>query len=499
MNGIDISIYQRYIDLSKVACDFVIVKATEGRSTRDDCFYQHINNALNLNKLVGFYHFAHPENNSPHDEVVNFLGTIKDYLGKGIPILDWESNAKYNVAWAKEWLDEFYATTGIVPVIYMSESVTKTYDWSQVAPKYPLWVAKYRDYEPDYNYDMSKAGTPPKIGYWSKYIMWQWTSSGRLDGYSSNLDCDQFYGDREDWEKLSRVEEKGNMKQADFIKMLKTAHDVPNYYNNHYPRNLGYYDGSRFSFDCWNMIKAILSGWHPVYEVGYYVHTDELVTGDISGQTMLEKCTERSRDFSKIHVAGTYLYIYSSPHAGIYLGDFEYNGHIVNVVECTGAWESKVQYTYVDEKGGRYQYKGGSKNKYSWEEYGLLPWVNYENIEPTPTPEPQTEYIEYTVQSGDTLTSIAKKYNTTVEAICELNPEITNPNLIYVGQVIKVPVCGYTSTSAKPIEKVYHIVKRGETLTSIAKQYGTTVGMLKLLNIFKNPNLIYVGQKIRIR
>ena len=292
----------------------------------------------------------------------------------------------------------------------------------------------------------------------------------------------------------------GNMKQLDFIKMLKTAHDVPNYYNNHYPKNLGYYDGQRFSFDCWNMIKVILSGWHPVYEVGYYVPTNQLVTGDISGYTMLTKCSDRSKDFSKIHVAGTYLYIYSSPHAGIYLGDFEYQGHIVNVVECTGAWQSKVQYTYVDENGGRYQWKGGQKNKYSWEEYGLLPWVEYDDKPiPEPTPEPQTEYIEYTVQKGDTLSKIAKEYNTTVEAICELNPEITNPNLIYVGQVIKIPVCEYTSTSAKPMEKVYHIVKSGENLTVIAKQYGTTVAKLKLLNIFKNPNLIYVGQKIRIR
>lgn len=289
------------------------------------------------------------------------------------------------------------------------------------------------------------------------------------------------------------------MKQADFLGMLKVAHDVPNYYNNHYPRNLGYYDGSRFSFDCWNLIKVILSGWQPVYQNGYYIHTDQLVTGDIGGETMLKKCSDRSRDFSKIHVAGTYMYIYSSPHAGIYLGDFEYCGHTVNVIECTGAWQSCVLYSYVDEKGGRYQYKGGPKNKYSWEEYGLLPWVEYQNQPlPEPTPEPTTEYIEYTVQKGDTLSKIAKQFNTTVDAILALNPEITNPNLIYVGQVIKVPYV-QVSTSAKPMEKVYHIVKKGDTLTKIANQYGTTLAKLKLLNVFKNINLIYPGQKIRVR
>ena len=58
---------------------------------------------------------------------------------------------------------------------------------------------------------------------------------------------------------------------------------------------------------------------------------------------------------------------------------------------------------------------------------------------PTPTPEPGT-YIEYTVQKGDTLNKIAAEYNTTVDAILAINPQITNPNKIYPGQVIKIPV-----------------------------------------------------------
>lgn len=181
------------------------------------------------------------------------------------------------------------------------------------------------------------------------------------------------------------------MRLSDFIAKLQLAHDVPNYYNNHFPKNLGYYDGSRFSFDCWNLIKAVLSGWTDNRTPGYYVHTDQLVTGDIDGYTMLKKCSGRSKDFSKLRQPGTYLYIYKSPHAGIYLGDFEVDGYWFNVVECTGAWESKVQYTYVDEKGGRYLYKGGSKSTYSWEEYGLLPWVEYGEPKPIPDPVPVSD------------------------------------------------------------------------------------------------------------
>ena len=170
-----------------------------------------------------------------------------------------------------------------------------------------------------------------------------------------------------------------------FIAKLKLAHDVPNYYNNHFPYNCGYYDGSRFSFDCWNLVKAILGGWTDNRTKGYYVSPKDFPTGDVDGYHLLMQCTNRSKDFSQLKQPGTYLYLSTSPHAGVYIGDFQYQGETFNVVECTGAWESKVQYTYVDSKGGRYLYKNGPKNKYSWTDYGLLPYVNY-NATPEPIP-----------------------------------------------------------------------------------------------------------------
>ena len=182
------------------------------------------------------------------------------------------------------------------------------------------------------------------------------------------------------------------MQLSEFISKLKLAHDVPNYYNNHFPYNCGYYDGTRFSFDCWNLIKAILGGWTDNRTKGYYVSPKDFPTGDCDGYHLLMQCTNRSKDFSKLKQAGTYLYLSTSPHAGVYVGDFQYQGETFNVVECTGAWASKVQYTYVDEKGGRYLYKNGPKNKYSWTDYGLLPWVNYDSTpEPLPTPNPVLE------------------------------------------------------------------------------------------------------------
>ncbi|HSB00964.1 MAG TPA: LysM peptidoglycan-binding domain-containing protein [Anaerolineales bacterium] len=96
----------------------------------------------------------------------------------------------------------------------------------------------------------------------------------------------------------------------------------------------------------------------------------------------------------------------------------------------------------------------------------------------------------YYAQRGDTLRKIAAKYGTTVDALLRLNPQITNPNIIYVGQAIAVPGAGSST----------YVVQRGDTLRIIANKFGTTVDTLLMLNPkIRNPNLIYVGQVITVR
>ena len=205
MNGIDISMWQNGIDLSAVKADFIIVKATEGIGYVDKTCDKFFQKALSLGKKIGFYHFARPtKNNDPVREADFFYENCKGYFGKAIPILDWEAENKQNVAYAKAWLDRVYQRSGVKPVIYMSESVVNAYDWSSVAnADYGLWVAKYRDNNPDYNYNMANAGTRPRVKWWKFYCMWQWTSTGRLNGYSGNLDCNVFYGDGTTWDKYA--------------------------------------------------------------------------------------------------------------------------------------------------------------------------------------------------------------------------------------------------------------------------------------------------------
>lgn len=202
LKGIDISKWQKGLDLSKIDCDFVIIKATEGVGYVDPCcdgFYQQ---AKKLGKKLGFYHFARPTaGKDPVVEAQFFYNSCKNYFGEAIPFLDWEAENKQNVDWAKAFLDEVYRLSGVKPMIYMSQSVVNQYNWSEVAnADYGLWVAKYRDNVVDYNYDMSNAGSKPSVKWWKIIALWQWTSSGRLNGYASNLDCDQFYGDEKAWD-----------------------------------------------------------------------------------------------------------------------------------------------------------------------------------------------------------------------------------------------------------------------------------------------------------
>lgn len=95
----------------------------------------------------------------------------------------------------------------------------------------------------------------------------------------------------------------------------------------------------------------------------------------------------------------------------------------------------------------------------------------------------------YTVKSGDTLGAIAKAYGTTADALVKHNG-IKNANLINVGQVIRIPTDSTTQT---------YTVKSGDTLSDIAEDYGTTADAIAKLNNIKNPDLISVGQVLNIR
>ncbi len=107
-----------------------------------------------------------------------------------------------------------------------------------------------------------------------------------------------------------------------------------------------------------------------------------------------------------------------------------------------------------------------------------------------------TGSITYTVQRGNTLSQIARAYGVTVSHIVEING-IQNPNLIYPGE--KLRITESTNTTLNPVlQNNYYTVQRGDTLSGIARRYGVTVQYLVNLNGIRNPNLIYPGQLIKV-
>ena len=96
--------------------------------------------------------------------------------------------------------------------------------------------------------------------------------------------------------------------------------------------------------------------------------------------------------------------------------------------------------------------------------------------------------VDYTVEGGDTLGKIAKAHGVSVTALADAN-DISNPNLIHIGQVLAIP-----GEEGKP-DEVY-VVRRGDTLRRIASNYSTSASVLAEANNISNPNLIRIGQKI---
>lgn len=382
LKGIDISNHQRGIDLSKIDCDFIIIKATEGKSFVDPSCDRFFQQALSLGKKLGIYHFANNSDNTPEQEADWFINNTKGYIGKAIPVLDWEDNVKSDVAWALKWLQLVEQAYGCKPLIYMSESTVNSYNWSSVAnANYGLWVAKYRDKSADYNYDMSMAGRNPAVNYWKFYALWQWTDVGRLDGYNGTIDCDVFYGDNTAWDKY-------------------IGNETPELEEN-------------------NTIPVVV----PAQDLSTIAYTVK------KGDTLSEIAKEYGTTVDKIatlnNISNTNL---------IYVGQYL-------VIPTTSNANVSTATTYTVKNGDTLS---GIANRFgtTYQKLAEINGISDPNkifagqvIKITGTSSNTTR--TYTVKSGDNLTKIAKQFNTTVDSLVSKNG-IKDKNKIYVGQVLKI-------------------------------------------------------------
>ena len=179
-------------------------------------------------------------------------------------------------------------------------------------------------------------------------------------------------------------------KQAFADKLIHIATEVDSRYRNKFPQNCGYYDGSKFSWDCWNLVKSIIWGWQEDRTEGYYCYQPDLYgLGDWDGGTIMANCSDVSSDFSNLTV-GEFLLNAEKTHAGVYVGEFtDRSGQPCNVVECTTTWnENRVIGSWVDPDGKRKNCKDGLVSK-SWARHGKLPWVDYSDPIPPEPPKPR--------------------------------------------------------------------------------------------------------------
>ena len=186
---------------------FSFIKITQGNYYRNpyrDCQF---NASRKAGLRLGAYGFADTSISPQADAALfNSEADRMGLIGTGVlPVLDWEPKQPSNVAWAKTWLDIVAAHWGTKPLIYMSASTIHMADWTPVASAdYGLWVAGYpRGYTGD---TLRNPGSVPySVAPWAFAAAWQYSSSGSVAGVGRAVDVDWFYGDAATWAKYANA------------------------------------------------------------------------------------------------------------------------------------------------------------------------------------------------------------------------------------------------------------------------------------------------------
>lgn len=239
-------------------------------------------------------------------------------------------------------------------------------------------------------------------------------------------------------------------------------------YNKNIANKIRSASADTYFFDCVCLLKSILWGFNFTADsTGGALYASNGVP-DLNDGAFFSMCRNQSSDFSKIKTGSI---VWMPGHVGVYIG-----GGLA--VECTPAWNDGVQITAV----GNIRSKPGYNTR-TWRKHGESNFLDYSGSAadaPEPAkPELSTEELATMVINGVFGNGTARK--------TALGARYTDVQRL-VDQMLR-------NTPEKPKETIY-TVQRGDTLSKIARQYGTTVDVICRRNGIVNPNLILTGQKL---
>ena len=240
LNGVDVASYQWDISPKKLTTtDFVIVKATQGTWYVNPYFEKQYREAKAAGKLLGIYHYFE---GGPIKEADFFVKTVGTRIGECILALDHEGNDNsiFNkpaeVDYVNKFCEEVYRLTRVRPLIYMSKGVTRRRDWTKVSTKCRLWCAQYASNSTT-NYQTKPWTDSGSFGTWAGDTIRQYSSHGRIVGYSKNIDINLAYLTKEEWKELAMgdrdaetpvTSEKTKTKWSDYIYKVTSPVKISN-------------------------------------------------------------------------------------------------------------------------------------------------------------------------------------------------------------------------------------------------------------------------------
>ena len=192
--GIDVSSWQKDINIAQTGADFVIVEATQNLDYVNPYLDHQVKRTRETGKLLGLYHYAGGED--PIKEADFFVDTVRPYSNNAMLVLDWEAEQNKSFDSSSKWCFKFLSRvkqrTRQQPVIYMNAKTVASANWSRIKESgFDLWLAGYPDLRDSWDVPELKFDTLP----WRWPAMWQYTTSG------GTLDRNVFYGEIEEWQK----------------------------------------------------------------------------------------------------------------------------------------------------------------------------------------------------------------------------------------------------------------------------------------------------------